>query len=39
MTFYMLNNMYSRKKPRSTYMALLSLVDNLTHALENREYS
>ena len=27
-----------RKKTRSTYMALLSLVDNLTNALENGEY-
>ena len=27
-----------RKKNSSTYMALLSLVDNLTHALENGEY-
>ena len=29
---------YGFRKNRSTYMALLSLVDNLTHALENREY-
>ena len=29
---------YGFRKNRSTYMALLSLVDNLTHALENGEH-
>ena len=37
MTSYMPTNMDSGKN-RSNYMALLSLVDNLTHALENGEY-